>query len=71
MASGGDDINHIDTSPPQEAYILYGAVVGGPDKKDRFYDIRSDWAETEVTRTSRRNFCYPCAEHRPYRVGCA
>jgi endoglucanase len=48
LASGGDDINHIDTSPPQEAYVLYGAVVGGPDQKDRFYDIRSDWPETEV-----------------------
>jgi endoglucanase len=50
MASGGNDINNIDTSPPQEAYVLYGAVVGGPDKKDRFYDIRSDWPETEVRR---------------------
>ncbi|KAN0126633.1 glycoside hydrolase family 9 protein [Russula decolorans] len=48
MASGGNDLNHIDTSPPQEAYILYGAVVGGPDDKDRFYDIRSDWPETEA-----------------------
>ncbi|TFY80816.1 hypothetical protein EWM64_g3196 [Hericium alpestre] len=48
MASGGDDINAIDTSPAQEAYVLYGAVVGGPDKRDRFYDIRSDWPETEV-----------------------
>jgi endoglucanase len=48
MASGGDDLSKIDTSPPQEAYVLYGAVVGGPDKKDRFYDIRSDWPETEV-----------------------
>ena len=48
MASGGNDINHIDTSPPQEAYVLYGGVVGGPDQKDRFYDIRSDWPETEV-----------------------
>jgi endoglucanase len=50
MASGGNDINRIDTSPPQEAYILYGAVVGGPDDKDRFYDIRSDWPETEVNK---------------------
>jgi endoglucanase len=49
MASGGDDIGAIDTSPPQEAYVLYGAVVGGPDNKDRFYDIRSDWVETEVS----------------------
>lgn len=48
MASGGDDINQIDSSPPQEAYVLYGAVVGGPDNKDRFFDIRSDWPETEV-----------------------
>ncbi|KAJ7276266.1 9 glycosyl hydrolase [Mycena haematopus] len=48
MASGGNDINNIDTSPPQEAYVLYGAVVGGPDKSDRFFDIRSDWPETEV-----------------------
>ncbi|KAI0265157.1 family 9 glycosyl hydrolase [Gloeopeniophorella convolvens] len=48
MASGGDDISNIDTSPPQEAYVLYGALVGGPDKQDRFWDIRSDWPETEV-----------------------
>ena len=48
MASGGNDIEQIDTSPPQEAYVLYGAVVGGPDSKDRFYDIRSDYIETEV-----------------------
>lgn len=48
MASGGDNINLIDTSPPQEAYVLYGAVVGGPDSNDNFYDIRSDWPETEV-----------------------
>ena len=48
MASGGNDIEQIDTSPPQEAYVLYGGVVGGPDSKDRFYDIRSDYIETEV-----------------------
>jgi endoglucanase len=48
MASGGDNLTLIDTSPPQEAYVLYGAVVGGPDSKDNFYDIRSDWPETEV-----------------------
>jgi endoglucanase len=49
MASGGNDIGKIDTSPTEEAYVLYGAVVGGPDKHDRFYDIRSDWPETEVS----------------------
>ncbi|KAH9059033.1 family 9 glycosyl hydrolase [Lactarius vividus] len=48
MASGGNDTNTIDTSPRQEAYVLYGAVVGGPDNKDNFYDIRSDWPETKV-----------------------
>ncbi|KAJ7699945.1 Six-hairpin glycosidase-like protein [Mycena rosella] len=48
MASGGNDIDNIDTSPPQEAYVLYGAVVGGPDKHGKFYDIRSDWPETEI-----------------------
>ncbi|KAL5530542.1 hypothetical protein ACEPAF_6800 [Sanghuangporus sanghuang] len=46
-ASGGSDISNIDTDPPQEAYVLYGAVVGGPDRRDRFYDIRSDWPQTE------------------------
>lgn len=49
MASGGDDIGAIDTSPETEAHVEYGAVVGGPDKRDRFYDIRSDWPQTEVS----------------------
>lgn len=48
MASGGNNISDINNSPPQEAYVLYGAVVGGPDKYDRFFDIRADWPETEV-----------------------
>lgn len=48
MASGGDDIENLDTDPEEEAYVLYGAVVGGPDKYDKFYDIRSDWPQTEV-----------------------
>ncbi|CAK5275709.1 unnamed protein product [Mycena citricolor] len=48
MASGGNDIGNIDTSPAEEAYVLYGAVIGGPDQHDRFFDIRSDWPETEV-----------------------
>lgn len=49
MASGGNDIGEIDTNPKQETYVLYGAVVGGPDKRDNFYDIRSDWPQTEVS----------------------
>ena len=48
MASGGDDISNINTSPPAEAYTLYGGVVGGPDKRDRYYDLRDDWPQTEV-----------------------
>ncbi len=48
MASGGSDISNIDSSPEVEAYVLYGAVVGGPDRHDSFYDIRSDWVQTEV-----------------------
>lgn len=58
MASGGSDINAIDTSPEREAYVIYGAVVGGPSKRDKFYDIRSDWPETEVK--SVRNFHFAC-----------
>lgn len=49
MASGGDDIGAIDTSPPVEAYVLYGAVPGGPNNKDQYWDIRSDWVESEVS----------------------
>lgn len=48
-ASGGSNINAIDTSPVDSAYVLYGAVVGGPDEKDRFFDLRSDYVETEVS----------------------
>ncbi|KAG6911711.1 hypothetical protein DXG01_007961 [Tephrocybe rancida] len=48
MASGGNDISTLDTSPENETYVLYGAVIGGPNKYDQFYDIRSDWPETEV-----------------------
>ncbi|KAG8689674.1 hypothetical protein FRC11_001302 [Ceratobasidium sp. 423] len=47
-ASGGNDISKINTSPPQMAHVLYGAVVGGPNKTDRFSDIRNDWTQTEV-----------------------
>jgi len=48
MASGGDDISKINTSPPAMAYTLYGAIVGGPNKQDKYYDIRDDWPQTEV-----------------------
>jgi len=48
MASGGQDITQIDASPAQEAHVLYGAVIGGPDQRGRFFDIRSDWPQTEA-----------------------
>jgi len=48
MASGGTDISNIDTNPINETHILYGAVVGGPDRHDKFWDIRSDYPQTEV-----------------------
>lgn len=47
-ASGGTDISNIDSSPPEEKYVLYGAVVGGPDQDDKFYDERNDYDQTEV-----------------------
>lgn len=58
MASGGNDISNIDTDPETEAYVLYGAVVGGPDPSDKFWDIRSDWVETEVRPFTM--FIHPC-----------
>jgi endoglucanase len=30
------------------AHVLYGAVIGGPDKNDNYFDIRDDWPQTEV-----------------------
>ncbi|WVF66027.1 hypothetical protein IAT40_000765 [Kwoniella sp. CBS 6097] len=47
-ASGGSDIKHIRTSPETEAYVLYGAMVGGPLSDDRFWDWRDDWVQNEV-----------------------
>jgi len=47
-ASGGTNISDIDNSPVTEAHVLYGGVVGGPDKDDDFWDERSDWVQTEV-----------------------
>lgn len=47
-ASGGTDLKKINTSPKYMAHVLYGAVIGGPDKDDNFYDIRNDYRQTEV-----------------------
>jgi endoglucanase len=48
MAAGGTNINDIRNSPPTEAHVLYGAMVGGPLANDRFWDWRDDWVQTEV-----------------------
>jgi endoglucanase len=48
MSRSGNDITQIDSVPPTEAYVLYGAVIGGPDYQDRMFDIRSDYPETEI-----------------------
>lgn len=50
LATGAapEDIANIDTVPSHEAYVLYGGVVGGPDRNDRFWDLRSDWVQNEV-----------------------
>ncbi|KAF9132992.1 hypothetical protein BGW39_010885 [Mortierella sp. 14UC] len=47
-ASGGFDANNINTQPEFERWTLYGALVGGPDKNDRFRDVRDNWEQTEV-----------------------
>ncbi|CAG8575806.1 1739_t:CDS:2, partial [Racocetra fulgida] len=46
-AHGGTDVSNLN-NPPQTQHVLYGALVGGPDKNDRFSDSRSDYAQTEV-----------------------
>ena len=46
--ASASDIDNIDTVPLHELYVLYGGVVGGPDNEDRFWDLRSDWAQSEV-----------------------
>ena len=38
--------------------MLYGAVVGGPDKDDKYWDIRSDWVQTEVRMVMVLQCCY-------------
>ncbi|KAF9362150.1 hypothetical protein BGX26_000038 [Mortierella sp. AD094] len=47
-ASGGTDIGNINTSPEREINTIYGALVGGPDRNDRFEDIRDNWKQSEV-----------------------
>ncbi|KAF9125251.1 hypothetical protein BGW39_007538 [Mortierella sp. 14UC] len=48
LAAGGRSTDNIDTDPFKEAHVLLGALVGGPDKNDRFQDLRSNWRQNEV-----------------------
>jgi endoglucanase len=48
LASGGVNISTIDTVPEDEAHVLYGAVIGGPDQNGKFFDVRSDYVQTEA-----------------------
>lgn len=47
LASGGTDATNINNSPPQELHVLYGAIVGGPDENDKYYDERDDYDQSE------------------------
>ena len=67
-ASGGTDIGHVDDQPLTEAHVLYGGVVGGPDKDDKYWDIRSDWVQTEV-RAVMMPKC--CSSYVKFPLGCS
>jgi endoglucanase len=75
LASGGTNINFIDTQPPTELHVLYGGVVGGPDKKDNYYDERGYYQQTEVAVDSQSALMTVAAYHivnnssDPYYVG--
>ncbi|CAG8547719.1 5358_t:CDS:2, partial [Scutellospora calospora] len=45
-AHGGTDVSNLN-NPPQTQHVLYGAIVGGPNKNDQFSDSRADYVETE------------------------
>ena len=47
--------------PGEHRYVLYGALVGGPDAKDEHNDITSDWIYNEVTIDYNAAFVGACA----------
>lgn len=47
--------------PREHRYVLYGALVGGPDSKDEHNDITSDWIYNEVTIDYNAAFVGACA----------
>lgn len=75
LSSGGTNLNDIRNSPQEEAHVLYGAVVGGPLKNDKFWDYRDDWVQNEVALDYNANWpgiaAYMIAngEDDPYYVG--
>lgn len=47
LAPGGIDLARINTVPKVEAHVLHGAVVGGPNSKDQYCDLRNDYDQSE------------------------
>lgn len=47
--------------PRDHLYVLYGALVGGPDSKDEHNDVTSDWIYNEVTIDYNAAFVGACA----------
>lgn len=47
--------------PDPHRYVLYGALVGGPDDSDQHIDVTSDWVYNEVTIDYNAAFVGACA----------
>jgi len=47
--------------PDPHKYVLYGALVGGPDENDQHIDMTSDWVYNEVTIDYNAAFVGACA----------
>ena len=47
--------------PDEHRYVLYGALVGGPDDTDKHNDITKDWTYNEVTIDYNAAFVGACA----------
>ena len=45
--SHGSWLNDINL-PAAQRHVLYGALVGGPDRNDQYSDVRSDYVKNEV-----------------------
>ncbi|CAO1616858.1 unnamed protein product [Jaminaea pallidilutea] len=47
LAAGGGSLSTINTVPKVPLHVLYGAVVGGPNADDDYYDLRDDYDQSE------------------------